>query len=195
MPSERLLVACIAAAGLLRELIFAGAAVAQVRIPRVQPANVSFASEDRDWGVRYTNAFRDSVYHAPTPAVFPLGRIIRTLDLKALIDSNKSVIVIDVVGGETRQTVPGAYSIPGAGTAELGDDDYMYFILALELLTNGNKRRPLVFLCVSSECWLSYRAAHQAFFMGYRDVIWYRGGTEAWRAASLEMRPPLPVVK
>jgi rhodanese-related sulfurtransferase len=55
---------------------------------------------------------------------------------------------------------------------------------AVDKLTGGDKTRPLVFLCFNAECWLSYNAALHAMDAGYKDVIWYRGGTEAWRGAS-----------
>jgi len=56
--------------------------------------------------------------------------------------------------------------------------------------TGGDKTRPLVFLCISSECWLSYDASLHALEAGYKDVIWYRGGTNSWTGAILEWTKP-----
>jgi PQQ-dependent catabolism-associated CXXCW motif protein len=164
---------------------------AQIGLPAVQPRSVSFAFEDVDWGVPPTRVPRDEAYHAPTPSTIPGARVIRTLDLKALLDSDRRVVVVDVIGGAGRRTVPGAWGFPGFGAGSFSPDDRYYYALALEIVTSGDKNRPLVFLCVSSECWLSYNAALHAVEFGYRDVIWFRGGSEAWRAASLPMAAPL----
>ena len=52
--------------------------------------------------------------------------------------------------------------------------------------------RTVVFFCESAQCWLSHNASLRALALGYRDVVWYRGGIEAWEAAGLPMvRPKL----
>ncbi|MBM3346586.1 MAG: sulfurtransferase, partial [Betaproteobacteria bacterium] len=61
------------------------------------------------------------------------------------------------------------------------------FIDLMAKLTRGEKSRPLVFFCVSAQCWLSYNAALQAVAAGYSRVYWYRGGIEAWRSAGLPL--------
>jgi PQQ-dependent catabolism-associated CXXCW motif protein len=50
-------------------------------------------------------------------------------------------------------------------------------------MTNNNKEVPLIFYCQSNQCWMSYNAALRAIHMGYTNVLWYRGGLEAWKAA------------
>jgi len=164
---------------------------AQITIPAVQSRAVSFAFEDVDWGVPPTRIPRDEAYHAPTPSTIPGARVIRTLDLKALLESDRRVVVVDVVPGPGRRSVPGAWAFPGFGEGSFSPDARYFYAKALEIVTAGDKSSPLVFLCVSSECWLSYNAALHAIELGYRDVIWFRGGSEAWRAASLPMAVPL----
>ena len=44
---------------------------------------------------------------------------------------------------------------------------------------------PVVVYCQSTHCWMSYNAALRAINMGYSNVLWYRGGIEAWQAAGL----------
>lgn len=61
----------------------------------------------------------------------------------------------------------------------------------LARLTAGDRQRPVVFYCLSAECWLSYNASLRAVALGYRSVLWYRGGIEAWRAAGLPMAPAI----
>lgn len=48
----------------------------------------------------------------------------------------------------------------------------------------------MVFYCASTMCWMSYNAALRARALGYLDVLWYRGGIEAWKAAGLPLQGP-----
>jgi PQQ-dependent catabolism-associated CXXCW motif protein len=98
--------------------------------------------------------------------------------------------VVDVLDSKNRRTVPGAWWMSGAGSAAMYGAEMARFTAALEKLTAGDKTRPVVFLCLSSECWLSYNAALRAIESGYKDVLWYRGGTNAWKGASLELVEP-----
>ncbi len=43
---------------------------------------------------------------------------------------------------------------------------------------------------LSRECWVSYNAALRAINAGYTNVLWYRGGIEAWKAAGLPTLAP-----
>jgi rhodanese-related sulfurtransferase len=45
--------------------------------------------------------------------------------------------------------------------------------------------QALVVFCESTVCWQSYNAALRAAADGYVNVVWYRGGVAAWRAAGL----------
>jgi len=95
---------------------------------------------------------------------------------------------MDVLNDKTRDTIPGAYWLAGAGSGDFYGAEKARFAAALEKLTAGDKDRALVFLCLGSKCWLSYNAALHALEAGYKDVIWYRGGTDAWGAAKLNLR-------
>lgn len=117
----------------------------------------------------------------------PGARVIKTLELKAFLESNRNLIVIDVLGSKNRQSIPGALWMAGAGDGQFFGAEKSRFSTALDKLTAGDKTRPIVFLCLSSECWLSYNASLHAVEAGYKDVIWYRGGTNAWSGASLEL--------
>lgn len=48
-----------------------------------------------------------------------------------------------------------------------------------------DKCSPVVFYCLSAECWLSYNAVTHAAELGYTNVYWYRGGINAWNKAKL----------
>lgn len=162
----------------------------QVPFPQLPPPINTFAFEDKDWGVEATKTPKRSSYHAPTPTSIPGARVIMTLELKGLLESNKNIVVVDVLDSKTRNSIPGAFWMSGGGGGQFFAAEKSRFSTALERLTSSDKARPLVFLCISSECWLSYNASLHALEAGYKDVIWYRGGTDAWRGASLEWKRP-----
>jgi rhodanese-related sulfurtransferase len=65
--------------------------------------------------------------------------------------------------------------------------------MGMSAAAGSDSGRPIVFMCLSSECWISYNASLHAIEGGYKDVIWYRGGAEVWKAAGLELKAPTPV--
>lgn len=170
--------------------LFPVLAFGQVPFPQLPHPITTFSFEDKDWSVEATATPKTGRPHAPTPLSIPGGRVIKTLELKALLETNKSVVVLDVLDSKTRKSIPGAFWLSGAGDGQFFDAEKSRFSAALEKLTGGDKNRPLVFLCVSSECWLSYNASLHALEAGYKDVIWYRGGTNSWTGASLDWTKP-----
>jgi len=165
-------------------------ALAEITFPAVEPAS-TFASESKDWGVEPTAMLKGHPYNVPTPRAIPGARVISTLQLMALLDAGDSMVVIDVLNSRVRTTVPGAYWMPGAGNHRFNEALTSAFAAALEILSLGDKTRPLVFLCLGSECWESYNAALHAVSAGYTDVIWYRGGSSAWASAGFPLKKPL----
>ena len=159
------------------------------QIDQVQQVRV-FSYEDKDWGIAPRTTPKSNPLGVPTPKSIPGGRVITTLQLKALLDANKSVLVIDVLDSKTRATIPGAYWLPGTGNDQFYGGEQGRFAQTLEKLSGGDKNRPLVFLCFSSQCWESYNAALRAMEAGYQDVIWYRGGTNAWMGPNFEQKSP-----
>jgi len=57
----------------------------------------------------------------------------------------------------------------------------------LRQVTRGQTDARLVFYCGGPQCWMSYNAAARAIRLGYRNVLWYRGGTEAWQRAGQQL--------
>jgi len=55
-----------------------------------------------------------------------------------------------------------------------------YFREGLERLSGGSKSRTLVFYCLR-DCWMSWNAAKRALEWGYRDVVWFPDGLDAWQ--------------
>lgn len=152
-----------------------------------QPAPHGYAEESRDWGVPPARVLRTVGYHAPTPTHIPGGKVVTTLELKALMESEARPYVIDVLGGGVHRTIAGAFWMIGSGAGDMSKDEEQRFAKAIAGFAGGEKARPMVFFCVDAECWLSYNAALRTIALGYTHVMWYRGGIAAWRAAELPM--------
>ncbi|MFI5024703.1 MAG: rhodanese-like domain-containing protein [Alphaproteobacteria bacterium] len=164
---------------------------------RFDPKAASYADEATDWGVPPTRSLRTDQYHAPTPTAVPGAATINTRELRKLMDSGREPVILDVLGGTRHFTLPGAAWVGDAGLGYARNSAYQQrFARLLAQLTNGDKAKELVTLCLGAYCWLSYNAALRAVSLGYSHVYWYRGGTFAWRASGqplVEARAyPLP---
>jgi len=151
-----------------------------------------FADADRDWGVAPTKTPRDARLHAPTPKELPGARTITAMGLRALRDQSPAPVLIDVLDGQGHRTIPGAHWLREPGKSVFGPAEMESFREDLEKLTKGRKSAPIVFFCLSSECWLSYNAGLRAIELGYTNVSWFRGGTAAWQRAGFETREAEP---
>jgi PQQ-dependent catabolism-associated CXXCW motif protein len=89
--------------------------------------------------------------------------------------------------------ITGAHWLNGAGRGQSLDDVVQArLIQKTDQLSSGNKDTPVVTFCFDSHCWLSYNTALRLVRAGYRNVYWYRGGREAWKAAGLPLTPLNP---
>jgi len=142
-------------------------------------------AERQDLGVPPTRQLHDGAMHGPTPASIPGGQVITTKGLVELVRRPPvPFFMFDALEGP--EALPNA--VPAAWAAQPGSlDDAVQqrFVMLLQQRTNGNKEMPLVFYCLSRECWMSYNAALRAIGAGYTNVLWYRGGLEAWKSAGL----------
>ena len=143
------------------------------------------AEERQDLGVPPTRLLHGGAMHGPTPASIPGGQVITTQGLAALVQGRQApFLIFDVLG--QAEMLPGA--LPAAGLAQPGSFDDAVQQQASQWLaqqTQGRKDVALVFYCLSRECWMSYNAALRAIAAGYSNVLWYRGGIEAWKSAGL----------
>jgi PQQ-dependent catabolism-associated CXXCW motif protein len=154
--------------------------------------DADFGGEDADFGVAPTRELRLADYAAPTPREVPGARVIRTPQLQAWLqrDASARPLLLDVVGGEGHDSIPGAIWLPGAGRGRDFDDAVQARLAgALAALTGRASTRSIVFFCASTKCWLSYNAALRAATLGYTEVYWYRGGIEAWLDAGGDLSP------
>ena len=154
----------------------------------------SYGRETQDFGVAPTSAIRTAPYDVPTPLVIAGASTVTTPALRQMMLAPQPPLLIDVVGGAPRTTVPGALWWPGAGVGtSLHDAVQKRFAAAMARVSRGDKARVVVFFCLSRLCWLSHNAAVRAVALGYRHVDWYRGGWQAWHAARLGLAPiPAP---
>jgi PQQ-dependent catabolism-associated CXXCW motif protein len=151
------------------------------------------AEETADHGVAPQAELRRAEHHAPTPLTIPGARTVTTAELRRLLQAPPEAqpILLDVLGGDGHATLPGAVWLPGAGRGESFEDALQARLAkALAAISGGERSRALVFLCASASCWLSYNAALRAARLGYTDVLWYRGGIEAWGASGGALAPP-----
>ena len=158
----------------------------RTKLEKVSLKSATYGIEDKDWNVPPTADLRSRDFHAPTPLTHVSAGTITTRELRDLMLGPEPPILIDVLGGQSHKTLPGAIWLKGAGHAQNRVKDLdNRLAAALEKHTAGDRTRKMVIFCLSSECWLSYNAALRANALGYSDVHWYRGGTEAWRKAKL----------
>lgn len=167
---------------------------ASAPFPNGQPANARGAPsppnpdprtqlERQDFGVPPTAELHAGAMHGPTPASIPGGQVVTTPGLTALLeDRSLGARVFDVLGGP--ETLPGAVAaVPASQPGSFQDATQQQFGQFLQQTTQGRRDLPLVFYCASAQCWMSYNAALRAIRLGYTNVLWYRGGLEAWQAA------------
>ena len=161
---------------------------ARSRIGKVSLATETYGIEDRDWNVPPTPDLRSRKFHAPTPLTHATARTITTKALRDLMLGPEPPILIDVLGGQSHRTLPGAIWLKDLGLApKRAKNIEKRLTVILDHVTDGDRSRTLVFFCLSAECWLSYNAALRPAVLGYQDVRWYRGGTKAWEKAKLPM--------
>lgn len=156
-------------------------------------AAAAVANEVADHGVAPQAELRRGEYDAPTPLAVPGAQTIGTAELRRLLQRGAAErpVLVDVLGGDGHLSLPGAAWLPGAGRGESFDDGLQARLGgALAVLTGGNRAHPVVFFCASTRCWLSYNAALRALRLGYTNVLWYRGGIEAWGAGGGALATP-----
>ena len=149
----------------------------------------TFGIEADDWGIPATDQLRQDGYHAPTPTTHPQAAVINTQDLHAALIGPNPPLTINVLSGRAHQSIPGSIWLPNAGYGGSLDDDIQAQLAStLGNITEGDLARPIVVFCLDAHCWLSYNAALRLHALGYETLYWYRGGINAWNAASLPTR-------
>ncbi len=165
-------------------------AQAQPTQQTASPANLDalMALERKDFGVAPIDRLHTGPMHGPTPASIPGGQLITTKGLVALVQGRQApFLLLDVLGSQ--EALPGAIpAVPASQPGSFEDDTQRGFGNFLAQATRGDKRMALVFYCQSTQCWMSYNAALRAIKLGYPNVLWYRGGVDAWKMAGLQLQ-------
>ena len=154
------------------------------------------------------NAYRVEHYRAPTPCALPGATTVDTFQLRELMHSADPLLIdampllrtseTDFTGrwtvNEPRKNIPGSIWLPNIGHGVLSEEMAVYFQEQLELLTDGDVDRALVFYCFV-DCWMSWNAARRALEFGYQRVIWYPDGTDGWKedGGPLAASTPVPL--
>lgn len=162
----------------------------RAQLASLRVADTNYADEKTDWGVSPRSELLVGGYHARTPTTIPGVRTVTTAELLGMLSADPSVVLVDVLGGSAHPALPQSVWLVDAGLGK-GFDDALQKKLGDRLgqLTGGDRARPVVFYCLSAECWLSYNVSLRAKALGYRNVAWYRGGIDAWKAAGLPTAP------
>jgi PQQ-dependent catabolism-associated CXXCW motif protein len=105
-----------------------------------------------------------------------------------MMTKDPNLVIIDALGSSVMiESAQGLGS--GIGEQRMFGKDAVMFPKALESLSGGDKAKPIVFYCRSSSCWHSYNASLRAVEAGYTNVLWYRGGIDAWRQSGGKTAP------
>jgi len=150
--------------------------------------------------------YRMDDYRAPTPETVTGGVVLDTDAAHRLWESGTAVW-IDVLPAPRRpenlppsalwmplphRGIPGSLWLPDIGRGALSPELEGYFRDQLDAAAKGRRDAPVVFYCLA-DCWMSWNAAKRAASWRYRQVYWYRDGTDGWGAAKLPMKDIEPV--
>ncbi len=150
--------------------------------------------------------YRVEAYRAPVPCTLEGARVVSVEDVVAIKEGGPAVM-IDVMPRQRRpanlpksrlwlppprRNLPGSIWLPNVGGGVLPVEEEAYFRANLERITGERPGVKLVFYCLDN-CWMSWNAAKRAIEWGYPDVVWFPGGTDAWRAANLPLEDATPI--
>ena len=128
------------------------------------------------------SALRCPPYVGETPTAVAGARVVDVAGLRAMMNSPRPPILLDVASGRERRSLPGSIWLPGAGVCDRDNPRAQArFEARIAELTGADKERPLVVFCPNRNCWLSYNATLRLAHAGYTDLAWFRDGTEGWQ--------------
>lgn len=151
--------------------------------------------------------YRSAHYRAPTPQTVPHARTLDTRGLQALLKRERPLLIdvqavavrpelaefgLSWLPSEPRYSLPGSSWLPNVGYAELTPRMARYFRAQLARLSGGDRARAIVVFCVV-DCWMSWNAVQRTYRYGYRNLYWYRDGTDIWASQGLPLEAVQPV--
>jgi rhodanese-related sulfurtransferase len=168
-------------AGLLVVLIIGGVLFLHPRGP--QPGSSSSSAVAADSTTPGGAANPDQVRYFETvtvprgpPADLDGATVITTAQLQQKLQNSgqgaSALVLIDARGCVGKPTIPGAVCLSSNTISGLTQ-------------RYPNKQEPIVSFCADGRCGRAYFMAAGALAAGYSNIIWYRGGINAWMAAGL----------
>lgn len=171
--------------GCIKRLLLIACALL-VPVATVNAAGQDEASFDPATGYRIAH------YRAAVPETVPGGTRVDLDNVDELIKGN--AILLDVMPSEgagadpatgkwrlsrPHQTIPGATWLPDVGRGKLTAEFDSYLKTNIEILTKGDKAKPIIIFC-QSDCWMSWNAVQRLAGLGYTKLYWYPEGTDGW---------------
>jgi len=153
------------------------------------PLDKFFANEEFGGGMTSANGLRTQKLHDITPQSLDGIKTFNTQELAFALKSLQPPVLIDVWAG-VNAAIPSAVTLLKGGLAfddSVVESAYEARFLGLLKLLSPDPAKPIVFYCMSRDCWLSVNASLRAKKLGYSKVGWYRGGMESWKAANLPL--------
>lgn len=157
-------------------------------------------------GVPEPEGYRTDEYRSPVPETLTGAKVIQIEEAEDL-HKNDAAVFVDVYPrppkppnlpegtvwrDPTHMTIEGAHWLPNVGYGALSTEFETYFKTRLETLTAGDMTKPVVFFCLK-DCWMSWNAGKRAMTWGYKNVIWFPEGTDAWQQAGWDLVKATPV--
>ncbi len=142
------------------------------------------ADEDTDFGVSSV-ADLHAETAGYTPLTVPGAATIRTGDLPRFIKERKPVI-IDALLNFWGRSLPGAVGLKNGGVAGTVTDGLQDRLRSkMAELTGDDLSKSIVVVGWNSERYDGRNLTLRLVALGYTNVVWYRGGREAWEVAGL----------
>jgi PQQ-dependent catabolism-associated CXXCW motif protein len=144
--------------------------------------------EDADFGGRPTRYLEVPNPTRPLPKTVPGVTTLTTLELRQLLNAQPGVVLVDAYSEGAHMSLPGALWRPDIGLPRPGAFPLADMQKAMAAATGNDRDRPVVVFERSSAWgWYGYNAALRLLGMGYTNVLWYRGGVDAWFDAGFPM--------
>lgn len=166
-----------------------------------------------NWHKKYRHidpktGLRTAYYRAALPKSVPGGTRINTKQAFTHF-KNKSALLIDVMAhtgtgpdpidghwrlAKPRSNIEGSTWLADVGTGTLTVTMENYFKTNLHNITGGDKKQPLIIYC-TADCWMAWNAVQRAARWGYKNLLWYPGGTDEWQDQNhpLVNATPIPI--
>jgi adenylate cyclase len=148
-------------------------------------------AEDADPRLPTDDGLRSGKLFSPTPLGAPGVSVVRTSELKALIDAaangpGEPPLLLSTNCARCFDIdIPGAVSVPGPYIrSPLNDQARQGLKSWLDRQLNGQTSRRLITFSWNAERWHARNLALELVALGYPNVSWYRGGVEAWDVAA-----------